>query len=286
MVTDLHHDVMHDGEARLDAFLEWTASTKPDCVIQMGDFAYPSAKNSAVIDKFNSANGLHVIGNHDLDSGHTRKNCLDVWGMSARYYAHDVGALRLLVLDGNDKGSPTHQGGYAAYVGEEQQEWLKGQLSEHEGPFLVICHQPLGGDSAVDNAKEMQAILSQHASKIALCVNGHTHIDQLRRIDKVHYLHVNSASYQWVGGANKHESYSKEIHAAHPWIGHTCPYRDPIFAGLTFDPDTGTILVEGRDSAWVGPSPAELGVDSGPGLTNGEEIAPRIRSRRIERVRR
>ncbi len=118
-----------------------------------------------------------------------------------------------------------------------------------------------------------------------MCINGHDHIDLLQRVGGVCYLHVNSASYQWVGGDHKHESYSKEIHADHPWIGHTCPYRDSVFAGLTFDPETGTIAIEGQASTWVGPSPAELGVDAHDTLVNGEEIAPRIRSRHIEKVR-
>ncbi len=119
-----------------------------------------------------------------------------------------------------------------------------------------------------------------------LCVNGHTHLDQLVRIGGVHHLHVNSASYKWVGGDHKHASYSDDIHAAHPWIGHTCPYRDAVFSTMTLDPATGTITIRGRASAWVGPSPAALGLDRDPTLIHGEEIAPRTRSRRIERVRR
>ncbi len=285
ILADLHHDVMHDGEARLDAFLEWANSFEPDCIMQLGDFAYPSEKNRAVIEKFNKTDGLHVIGNHDTDAGHTKQQCLDVWGMKARYYSHDVHGLRILVLDGNDKGSPTHQGGYVSYVGKEQREWLADQLEKHDGPFLVVSHQALAGPWAVDNAAEMQAVLKPHASKIAMCVNGHNHIDSLRRIDKVHYWSVNSASYQWVGGKFKHESYSPKIHAEHPSLCNTSPYRDSLFAGLTFDPESGTILVEGRESAWVGPSPADLGSDAHADLTNGEEIAARIRSRRIERVR-
>ncbi|MDE0895870.1 MAG: metallophosphoesterase family protein [Planctomycetota bacterium] len=285
LITDLHQDLMHDGESRLDAFLAWSESVDTDCIMQLGDFAYPKEGNRAVIDKFNKAKGLHVIGNHDMDAGHTNEQCVNVWGMSHRYYAHDVKGLRVLVLDGNDKGSPTHKGGYAAYVGKEQQEWLQEQLTGHDGPFLIASHQSLSGPWAVDNAIEIQAILSKHADKIAMCINGHDHIDLLQRVGGVCYLHVNSASYQWVGGAHKHNSYPAEIHADHPWIGHTCPYRDSVFAGLTFDPESGTITIEGRTSTWVGPSPAELGVDTHADLANGEEIAPRIRSRHIEKVR-
>ena len=45
---------------------------------------------------------------------------------------------------------------------------------------------------------------------------------------------------------------------------------------FTIDPVTGSVRVEGRESAWVGPSPAAIGKDVHEDLTNGEEIAPRI----------
>ena len=77
---------------------------------------------------------------------------------------------------------------------------------------------------------------------------------------------------------------AKEIHAKHPSISYTCPYRDSLFTTLTVEPRTSAIHVKGCRSSWVGKSPAELGLDMHPGLTNGEEIAPRIRDRDIIRV--
>ena len=286
LIADLHHDVMHDGLARTAAFVKAMAAYRPDAIMQLGDFAYPNAKNREVIDLFNGAHehSLHVIGNHDTDSGHSQKQCLDIWGMTGRYYAQDIGGLRLLVLDGNDRGSPTHKGGYPSFVGKEQTGWLKQQLASVEGPVIVVCHQPLAGASAVDNAKEIQDILGEASDKVLLAINGHSHIDDVLRFQKVTYMHVNSASYQWVGGSHLHDSYSKEIHAKYPWISYTCPYRDPLFATLTVDPESLTIRVEGRKSEWVGPSPAELGSDQDPTLTDGEQIAPRIRDRQVKRI--
>ena len=228
--------------------------------------------------------GLHVIGNHDTDSGHTKQQCLDVWGMPKRYYTQSIEGLQLLVLDGNDSGSPTHKGGYVSYVGKEQIEWLKDQLATLTGPIMVVCHQPLAGAWAVNNADEIQTILATAAEKIVLVINGHSHIDDVLRVKDVTYMHVNSASYQWVGGSYRHDSYPKEIHDKYPWISYTCPYRDSVFATLTFDPQSLTIGVEGRHSEWMGKSPAELGVDLDPKLTHGEEISPVIRSRQLLRI--
>ena len=63
-------------------------------------------------------------------------------------------------------------------------------------------------------------------------------------------------SYYWVGGANRHHSYSEAIHESHPWIEYTSPYRDPLWAFVTVEPD-GLIAIEGVGSQWVGPSPEE-----------------------------
>ncbi|MCP4453094.1 MAG: twin-arginine translocation signal domain-containing protein, partial [Planctomycetes bacterium] len=76
-ITDLHQDIMHDGPVRMDAFLEAMATVKPDAIMQLGDFAYPHKKNAPVITPFNQAHthALHVLGNHDTDSGHTKQQC-------------------------------------------------------------------------------------------------------------------------------------------------------------------------------------------------------------------
>ena len=286
LIADLHHDVMHDGLARTAAFVKAMAARRPDAIMQLGDFAYPNASNKKVINLFNGAHkrSLHVIGNHDTDSGHTKKQCLDIWGMPRRYYARNIDGLWLLGLEGNERGSPTHKGGYPSYVGKEQTKWLKEQLASLEGPVIVVSHQPLAGAWAVDNSKEIQGILGEASDKVLLAINGHSHIDDVLRYKKVTYMHVNSASYQWVGGNHLHDSYSKDIHAKHPFIAYTCPYRHSLFATLTVDPKSLTIHVEGRKSEWVGPSPAELGADQDPTLTDGEQITARIRDRQVKRI--
>lgn len=286
LIADLHHDVMHDGFSRLEEFVRIMADNRTDAIVQLGDFAYPNEKNNNLIRLFNQGNklSLHVIGNHDMDAGHTKEQCIGNWGMPGRYYVQPIGGLHLLVLDGNDQGSPVHKGGYASFVGKEQTDWLRKQLENLDGPVIVASHQPLAGPLAVDNAGEIQDILGEAADKVILAVNGHSHIDNILRRKGVTYLHINSASYTWVGSKYKHTSYSEDVHAANPWISHTCPYRDPLFALLTVDPHDLTIRIEGRQSQWVGQSPAALGADVYPELIHGEEIAPGIRDRRIERV--
>ncbi len=262
VIADLHQDVIHDAPRRLGLFLDAMHQQKPDAIIQLGDFAYPSTDNQDFLRQFNEAGykPIHVLGNHDMDAGYTRQQCVDTWGMPGFYSAQRVNGLLLLVLDGNDKDSPTHQGGYARFVGPEQVKWLEGQLAGATEPVIVISHQPLAGPSAVDNAKELQDVLGRHANKILFAMNGHTHIDYVTEVQGVFYWHVNSASYHWVGGNHIHSSYPEAVHKKHPYIAYTCPYQEPLYATITIDPESRRVQIEGTQTDWVGSTPAELDV--------------------------
>ena len=104
----------------------------------------------------------------------------------------------------------------------------------------------------------------------------------MEKIKEISYLHINSASYKWVGGSYRNKSYSAEIHKKFPWIEYTCPYRDSLFSTLRIDPINSRIDVVGRSSNWVGKSPSLLGIPSKPNLTDGKEICPIIRNRQFD----
>ncbi|GAB3999309.1 hypothetical protein GCM10028807_49150 [Spirosoma daeguense] len=287
LISDIHHDIVPDGKTRLARFVQHIRQRNVDGILQMGDFAFPEAKNKEVIDLFNQAHPthLHVIGNHDVDGGQTREQVVEGWGMPGRYYVQQINGIWLIVLDGNDPGSPTHKGGYPAYINPAQTSWLKAKLQELDGPIIVVSHQPLIGTLSVDNAAEIRDILASAAEKIIVAINGHSHIDQLMYDRKIPYLTINSASYVWVGDKFKHESYPKEIHQKHPSLASTCPYQDPLFTVLTIDPATLTIQLEGRRTKWVGKSPEELGFgDTYKPLKIGQEIVPFIRERKVIRI--
>ncbi|MEN8773439.1 MAG: metallophosphoesterase family protein [Akkermansiaceae bacterium] len=279
VIADLHVDLIPDGAARLDSFLEEMIRTKPDALVQMGDFAFAKEANQKVVDRFNKghATTLHVIGNHDTDGGLSKNQCLESWGMKAPYYHCDVGGLNLIVLDANEKGSPKHKGGYPQFIGKAQVTWLDETLSELKGPVVIVSHQPIAGPYPIDNADEVQKILSMHSDKVILAMNGHTHIDLLTEVGGVPYLHVNSASYHWLGSKYAHESYPPEIHAKHSALQYTSPYQKALFTTLTFDPKKRRIVVEKRTTQWVGKSPEELGLHREP----KESVTPEIRGRVI-----
>ena len=282
IIADLHQDLIHDGPVRMKAFLDAMNREKPDALIQLGDFAYPTKKNDVITKAFEKAHPktLHVLGNHEIDGGHSFDAVAKLWGMQGRYYTENVNGLDLVVLDGNEKPK-NHKSGYPAHIGEQQLEWLAKQLKTLKGPILVISHQPLAGPYSIDNSGEVQALLNSAADKVLLAVNGHTHIDHVARVGKISYLHVNSASYKWVGGSYRNKSYPAEVHSKFRWVEYTCPYRDCLFTTLTIDPVNGRIDVRGRESQWVGKSPSQLGVPAKPNQIEGKEICPKIRSRQL-----
>ena len=123
VISDLHGGLAGDADSRLDAFINEMAGRDCDALIQLGDFAYPNEQNQHFADQFNAAHDVtvHVIGNHEFDYNLTREDCFRAWGIESAYYVRDIAGIRLIVLDGNEQGSPLHRGGYPSYIGKEQQ---------------------------------------------------------------------------------------------------------------------------------------------------------------------
>lgn len=261
LITDLHKDTIHDADLRLKTFLEEMNRAKPHAKIQLGDFAIPKKENQSFIESFNQGNipAYHVLGNHDMDEGYNKEQALQAFGMPSAYYAQVIQGIRILVLDGNDLGSPTTKGGYASYIGKVQQDWLNQQLLDSKEPVIIISHQPIAGIYTIDNAVELQNLFSAHASKIILAINGHAHVDQFLKVGGVSYLHLNSASYYWVGEKHTHLSLDVKTHSAYPSLAFTCPYAAVLFGVLTLDRKAKKLTLMGRKSSWIGPSPLELG---------------------------
>ncbi|MFG0253286.1 MAG: metallophosphoesterase family protein [Phycisphaerales bacterium JB038] len=266
VITDVHQDIMHDGAARLRAFVRAMREAKVDFIAQLGDFCVPHERNDAFLAVWREFDGprYHVIGNHERDGGYNRAQIVEYFGMPNRYYSFDRAGVHFIVLDGNDRGGAS--GGYPRFIAEEQLEWLRNDLASTTRPTIVMIHQPLDSVDGVDNRAAVRTLLEQarrdpKQAEVIAVLAGHSHVDYCRLIAGIHYLLVNSASYQWVGGKYQHESYPPEVHAAAPYLGHTCPYREPLWAIVSLDLEQRLIQIEGRSTAWVGPSPVACGAD-------------------------
>jgi hypothetical protein len=282
--TDIHKDIMHDADQRLRAFVDAATRAKVNFIIDLGDFCQPKKVNQGFLDIWNSFKGprYRVLGNHDMDGGFTRPQTVAFMGMPAQHYSFDLGGWHFVVLDGNDPDVPPRSG-YASWIGSEQLEWLKADLQATRRPTVLFSHQGL--ESSLRNGAEVRAALetinrAAGWTKVVAAFCGHDHLDRYARINGIHYVTVNSMSNDWLGEKYKCVRYSPEIDARFPYIKHTAPYRDPLFALVTLEP--GKITIKGVTSQWVGPSPKDLNF---PGSLTGDPqktgIAPRISSRRL-----
>ena len=262
--ADVHKDIMHDSDQRLQIFIDQMNENKVDFVIQLGDFCRPYDFNQSFMDVWKSFNGpvYNVLGNHDMEDEFTREQTIEYWGMPAKYYSFDLKGYHFIILDGNDKRDPP-QSGYARYMGIEQMEWLREDLNATRLTAVIFSHQSIEDPGGIENANEIRKILedaNQQSKKkrVIACVNGHHHSDRYDVIKGIYYVNINSLSYQWLGGDYLQVRYSEEIDEKFPWIKYTAPYKDPVYATVTLEPD-GTIKIEGTQSEWVGPSPQEMG---------------------------
>lgn len=284
--ADVHKDVMHDADSRMKAFVQDAAEKELDFIIQLGDFCRPYDYNLEFMSIWNSFPGkkYHVIGNHDMDGGFTREQVVDYWKSEGRYYSFDCKGFHLVVLDGNDKDpSPDTPPGYARYIGREQLDWLAKDLESTELPCIVFSHQGLDNDlGGIDNATSCRLVLeraNQQAAKqkVQFVFSGHHHQDYHNTINGIHYLQINSMSYQWLGDDFKLVRYSEEVDEKYPWIKYTVPYKDPIWAIAEISP--GSLNLFGKRSEFVGPGPEELGVDM---HAFGYPIVPHISDKKIK----
>lgn len=283
LLTDIHLPTMHDSEQRMNAFIDSMRIAEPDFIVELGDLVTPAPIYQSLMDIWLSYPGekYHVIGNHEMDGGYGLEQVLAHRKMNNSYYHFERNRFNFIVLDGNDKKFP-EETGYRNYIGPAQQGWLIETLSHVKGPVVIFSHQGIGPVGGMNNAEEIRSIFEAHnqehpESRIYASFNGHLHYDAATEVNGIWYIHVNSASYFWMGEEYTHIRYSEEVDEEFKWIKYTAPYQDPLFAVVEIS-DDGTIQIFGKSTSYVGPSPWELGYP----VVDKAHIRPAITSRKLE----
>lgn len=232
--------------------------------------------------------GLYkVLGNHDHDAA-TKEEVCRALGLASPYYSFEVNGFHFIVLDTNhyvadgelmpygrknyqlDKTPDKH----TEALGRPQLQWLRAELARSEGPVVIFSHASLA--EQVYEREELAALLrdaGQAGKRIFLCVNGHRHIDRLLKLEDVWYWDVNSMTYRFLGTKWPCERFSPDVHRQYPRIKYAAHYDRPLYAYVTIAED-GKITVEGRQAAYIKPSPEALGFPdsqtrpSGPYILN------------------
>jgi len=283
--TDVHKDIMHDADERLSIFIADAKERNLDFIIQLGDFVRPYDYNLEFMDIWNSYPGekYHVVGNHEPDGGFDMSRVVEYLGMPGRYYSFDKGGFRFIVLDGNEiNPSPDRPSGYSRFIGEEQLSWMVGEIRESNGRVVIFSHQSLENEGGIENGKFIRSLLEEENrlagyNKAIVCFSGHHHTDYATEINGIHYVQINSMSYNWVGDNYQVIRYSEEINEQYPWIKYTIPYADPLYAFVEID--NHAITIEGKETSFVGPGPEELGMPQPPVYN---PIVPRISDRKLK----
>jgi 3',5'-cyclic AMP phosphodiesterase CpdA len=283
--TDVHHNVIHDAPRRLGIFVDDMIDKKADFVIEMGDFCYPDSTSNNFMEVFNRFKNdkYFVLGNHDRDNGVTREQSINYFGMPAAYYSFDKNGFHFIVLNGNEFADTT-KNSYPRNISDKQIGWLKNDLAKTDRKTVVFVHQSLFDSHGVINQDTVRSVLAEPLTKdgkhkVLACFNGHSHIDAATKIDGIWYVAINSMSYFWIGGAHKHKSYSDAVHKKNPWIEYVCPYKEPLYAFVTINKN-GTVLIKGRKTEWVGPSPESYNFKSE--YYRPEWITPQVSDRTLK----
>ena len=132
--------------------------------------------------------------------------------------------------------------GYARFISQEQLDWLEKDLDQTQLPTIVFCHQGLDNDfGGIYNGTQSRLVLERANekagfNKVQVVFSGHHHQNYHNLINDIHYVQINSMSYQWLGDKYKKVRYSEAVDETHPWIKYTAPYKDPIWADVEIRP--------------------------------------------------
>lgn len=272
IVSDIHPDIMHDGEKRLQDFLNAASKNKVDFIIDLGDFAFVKSENQLMVDLWYNfpSDKYHVIGNHDMDNC-TKEDFIKFVGMPSRYYSFDKGDVHFIVLDANNlridgKYKPySHGNFYVAmdqrdYIDPEQIEWLKKELASTDKHCILFSHQCL--ENTVSNREQIRAILEAENQKVGYkkviaAFSGHDHTSYERVIHGISYIQINSASNQWVGDEfQSAERFDEAANKRRPSLKYVVPYKDAVYAIVSLSKKK--LKVKGVKSTFVPPTPEDL----------------------------
>lgn len=273
IMADAHIEFMHDGPARVRAFLE--ACKKKNCnfCVDLGDFCPPGETNAA--DKAEILSLLksfpipfyYVLGNHDTDEN-KKSDVRTFYGCERQPYSFDCGGVHFVMPDAchfredtreteYDHGNYRFTQGDVSVLPKEELARLRADLAQAKYPSVLFTHHSLiESRTGIRNPEEFRNAIKDAPHGVLLAACGHEHVDRLEKKDGTYYLCINSMSYYWAGEHFEHTTYGGTIEHAHPMLRMVFPYRDPLFAIVTVTDDT--ITIEGKSSEIVGCAPEAL----------------------------
>ena len=275
--TDLHYDMIPDGDRRIQALLRDCISRKVDFILELGDLCHPTAENRRILQMFAEA-GIPVyfsLGNHNTDfcPEHT---ALEFLGLASGHYSFVKDNVKFIVLHASEPDA-LHTGVSIPY---EQLCWLEQELADDRYFYIICTHQSLANDfvtakgkaRGILNRAEVRAILERRnaeKTRVLLCLNGHEHGSVVNIINGIPYYTLNSASYFWQGVCPMYP-YGPEIHQRYPYLKNMVLYREALHSIVTVD-TSGVLTVEGMRGHYLTVGPQDIGMEP---VWNGVSVLP------------
>ncbi len=266
IVTDIHNgraSLTKRGPEALglvEEFIEFAETSSPDLVIELGDRITDTDPSSdrASLEQLAELFGKlsvprrHIMGNHDLVHLSVEDN-QQLLAQSFASSSMDLKGWHLVFWQADVAMGPAHQ----PRLTDDDLAWLEADLAATTLPAVVFTHVPLDGASMTGNfyfqsnpqfagygnVKRAQQIISE-SERVALCVAGHVHWNNLSRIDGVPYVSLQSLT----------ESFTTQGQAAGSWATVNLDER-LHWTGHGSDRIELSAKLGGADQRWTTPLP-------------------------------
>jgi len=128
---------------------------------------------------------------------------------------------------------------------------------------IIFSHHSLANEfmnRGVSNRKEIRKLLEENNvnKKILLCMNGHDHGTDVKRINDIIYYTVNSASYIWHGKKYR-KFYPDDVYKQYPFLEDVLLYKNPLRVVLNID-EKYNIHIEGMKGNYSNLKPEDIGL--------------------------
>ena len=277
--TDLHYDVIPDGDRRVRELLEHCLAQHVEFIVELGDLCHPTRENRKLMNQFQES-GLQCyfsMGNHSTDFC-SQQEVLDFLGLKKANYTVIRNLVKFIFLHAQE----TPEG---PLLPENQLQWLEREL-ESEHYFVICTHQSLCNDfitakgkaRGILNKEDVRILLERcnHRKKrVLLCINGHEHGSDLKFIGGIPYYTLNAASYFWQN-IREIYPYSSDIHKRYPYLKNMVLYQEPLHSIITIG-QGGCITIQGMEGHYKTVGPMEIGMEP---VWNGVSVLPRTLSLR------
>ena len=209
LVTDLHYaekapaGTRHYKETlgKLHEAAKKFADVKPHFVVELGDFIDAAASVDVELRYLKTVNEKfskickdrhYVLGNHCVDTL-TKKEFLGGVEKEKSYYSFDRSGFHFVVLDScfRSDGEPYQRRNFDwtdANIPAAELEWLEADLKTNQKPVIVFAHQRLdvSNSHGVKNNGAVRKLLAAAGNVLAV-FQGHSHKNDLKEIDGIHY---------------------------------------------------------------------------------------------------